>query len=783
MSIDTSRHRLGLLAVAALSLFGALFARLWVLQVVEGDTLALQAEGNAQQEVIVPAPRGRILDRNGVVLVDNREAIVLGLDRQVVDELEDDERAALLTDLVEALNVPPEALPPIVEPEDVQLDEDGVARTDEAEAEAEGEGTTETTQTTVAPTTVPEVGAPEAEPAAGEPQGADPTEPRTTYTVDDLERRLDDPRYSSLAPVPVADDITEDQLIFFSEQADRFPGVVVERATVRWYPYGQLAAHVLGYVGSLSDAQWAELEDDNDPRKPYVQTDEIGKAGVEAQYEEYLRGVPGKRVYEVDRRGRPVREIESLRQEPEQGDDLYLALDIRVQYLAEAALQTQLERQFQGQDGREAGGLVVMDHDTGQVRAMASYPTYDPSDLVGGISCPTWRDLQGVAPEGPCDERLTEELRALRRAGEAPVPKLLNRAIQGDYNPASTFKLASAYAALATGIRTPETTIADPGFVRFCEGDTEGCVKTNAGSTPYGAVNLRRSLTVSSDVYYYLVGSELWASREERGETIFQDKVAELGYGSPTGIDLPGELGGQIPTPEKEMEVAMALFEADPEAYDNDIEVAKDAGRWRTGFSADIAIGQKLTSTPLQNANAYAALANGGTLHTPSVLDKITAAGEPDEVRRAHEPDPIRSIDWGAARDEMIFAFRGVVDPTGQNDAGTAVRTFQGFPFGSMPLAGKTGTAQTGDDPRTGIERPDNSLFVAFTTGGPSAWTASAMLEYSGAGGFAAAPAVRMVLEPIADGSLFAFQVPAGGVIDQADAAQRADGIAVGAAD
>src|SRR5699024_7278849 len=136
----------------------------------------------------------------------------------------------------------------------------------------------------------------------------------------------------------------------------------------------------------------------------------------------------------------------------------------------------------------------------------------------------------------------------------------------------------------------------------------------------------------------------------------------------------------------------------------------------------------------------------------------------------------IRTIDWGLNRDALLRGFQGVVDPTGQNDRGTAVTTFTGFPFGAMPLAGKTGTAQTGED-RNGNERPDNSVLVAFSLGGPSAWTASAMLEYSGAGGLAAAPAVRMVLEPIADGSIDTFQIPLGGAIDQAQA--EADSAAI----
>lgn len=706
-----SRHRLGLLAVATLSLFGALFARLWYLQIVEGETFEAQAATNNTEVVITPAPRGRILDRNGVVLVDNRESIVVGIEKQEFQELSEGKQASLLQRLSEALS--------FAKPPDQQV------------------------------------------------------------SVADIEKKLGDARFSKFRPVPIAEDLSVQDEIYFSEQAERFPTVVVERTTVREYPYGSLAAHVLGYVGPLTDEQWADLDDDNDPKKPYVQTDEIGRAGVEASYEQFLRGTPGQRVYEVDRTGTIVRELEAQRVDPRPGDDVYLALDVRVQYKAEEALQAQLLNNFQGRAGAEAGSMVVLDHTTGQVRAMASYPTYDPAELVGGIPCPVWRDLQGLPREGRCGDAMTAEIKQRKVDGDPVTPKLINRAMQGAYPPASTFKLATSYAALKLGIVAPGDFIPDGGTYRLCEGDTPGCLKQNAGAKPHGNVDLQQALTVSSDVYFYRIGDIAWKRRDRIGEDALQEAVAELGYGDQTGIDLPGESGGSLPTPASELEVAEALFEADPAAYDNDIENARAAGRWVGGLSADFAIGQKASVTPLQTANAYAALANGGKVLEPTVIEKITAPNAPDDIR--FQPDPsdrlIRQLDFAGASQSYLLGFKGVVDPSIGQGLGTAVPTFAGFPFGSMPLAGKTGTAQTGEDPKTGIERPDNSLFVAFTEGGQSAWTASAMLEYSGFGSSAAAPAVRMVLEPIADGSIFAFTVPTDGTIDAESAAEQSAGL------
>ncbi len=712
MTTDNTRHRLGLLAVASLSLFGALFARLWFLQIVEGDTAKAEASENSTEVVITPAARGRILDRNGIVLVDNRESIVVGIDAQAFADLSDGKQAAVLKRL----------------------------STNLSEAR-----------------------------------------PEQPVTVKSIKQKLNDSRYSKFRPIPIVSDISEEAQIYFSEH----PSVVVERTTVRDYPYGSLAAHVLGYVGSLSEGQWEDLSKKNDPDKPYVQADEIGKAGVEAQYEKYLRGTPGRQVFEIDRTGRVVRELTKERVEPKAGDDVFLSIDAKVQYKTEEALQAQLMKAFQGPAGKEAGGLVVMDPSTGQIRAMASYPTYNPADLVGGISCPTWRDLQGLAPEGSCKgDSIDNEIKLRTKNGDAPVAKLLNRAYQGAYQPASTFKLASAYAAIQDGIRTKDTPTLDQGRINLCGGsDATGCNKKNAGNPPavHGSVSLSPALTVSSDIYFYEVGRDFWAKREQIGEDAFQKGVAELGYGKITGIDLPVEQPGQLPTPKSEMDLALSLFEKDPGYYDNDEDVARSYGRWNTGFSADMAIGQKLTATPLQTANAYAALANGGTLYHPSVLSKITATEDPNAIHKQYKPDPIRTIDWGDNRDAFISGFEGVVKYNPQNGQGTAVPTFTGFPFDQMPLAGKTGTAQTGKD-KNNNERPDNSVFVGFSVGGPTSWVASAYLEFSGGGAGAAAPAVRMVLEPIANQSIYSFEVPKGGAID-AEAAADDSGITAGGTD
>ena len=683
---DSARPRLGLLAITALSLFGALFARLWFLQIVDGRTLEQQVISNTRKTVILPAPRGRILDRNGIVLVDNRESTVVGVDWQAYSDLEPAQQARLRVRLADALNR-------------------GRLREDQ-------------------------------------------------ITTKDIAHRLNDSRFSHLRPVPIATDVSVSQEIFLKEQADRFPAVTVDRQAVRSYPYGSLAAHVLGYVGSLSEDQWKDFEKANDPKKPYIQSDEIGKAGVEARYESYLRGTPGRRVYEVDRTGGIVREIRSLRHEPRPGDDLYLSLDAKIQYKTEEALQAKI---VASDTPTPAGAAVLIDPRNGQVRAMASYPTYDPSELVGGISRDLWSELT-----------------------DKKTKILSNRAIQEAFPAASTFKLASSYAGLSLGIIQPNEVVVDQGTYKLCDGDTSGCKKRNSGGgAAMGPITLSTALPRSSDFYFYRVGHLAWV-RHKNGqapEDALQAKMKELGYGAKTGIDLTGETPGRVPTPATNRELADTLWNQSHENYGNDPALWQDARRWKAGYSADIAIGQfDVLVSPLQTANAYASLANAdGRLYQPSLLDRITKYRS-DVIVKPFEAKTIRTIDWHDWKPALLEGFAGVT----QSGLGTAYPPFQGFPFETFPVSGKTGTAEVGDDANS---KRDNSLFVGFGPNPDNQWVASVMIEGGGFGSEAAAPAARVILEGIADGSTARFTIPEDGRIDAEAAAERTAGIGVGGAD
>ena len=613
MALDSPRLRLGVLGVVVISLFAALLARAWYLQVVVAPQARIEATGNRVRTVQIEAPRGRILDRKGRVLVDNRVYSAV-----VVSRAELAKRKTLVLDrLAPLLGVP----------------------------------------------------------------------------ADVLRQRASDPRYSPYRPVPVARDVSKDKLIYIREHAPEFPGVDIAELTERSYPYGSLAAHLLGYVAEINDQELA-------PRKVqgYKLGDTIGKSGVELIYEQDLRGVPGVEDLEVDAQGRVLRTLDS--RPPAQGHDVQLSIDLDVERLAEDSLAKGLVADRAAWDPTEkkhfiapAGAVVVLDPRDGSVLALASNPSYDPSLFVNGIKPDVFKALND-APDHPLD----------------------NRAIQGLYAPGSTFKLVTALAGLTTGLIVPSTTVDDVGFIRIGQE-----IKKNAFSAAHGYVDLRRAITVSSDVYFYTIGVNFWERRQQYPDGI-QNEARVLGMGTPTHVPLPFEAAGRVPDPE----TRRRLHQRNPTAFPN--------GDWFTGDNANLAIGQgELVVTPLQLANAYATFANGGTLFVPRVATRI-ATVDGQTVREA-PPTPARTVALPGG-DAMLAGMLGVTsDPQG-----TAAGAFVGFDQSSFRIAGKTGTAQV-------FGKQDTALFCAFGPVPNPQFEVTVVMEEAGFGANAAAPVARRIFD------------------------------------
>jgi penicillin-binding protein 2 len=607
---DALRTRILVVGVVTLALFSALFARLWYLQVIESEQYEVAAEGNRVRIVPREAPRGRILDRRGRVLVENRVDNVVAVSRSLVG----DERGEVLSKLSTLLKVP----------------------------------------------------------------------------VAKLEERLEDRRFADFRPVPVATDADEAAMVAVRERQEEFPGVEARQVPVRRYRYGSLAAHVLGYVGEINDQELADRRQEG-----YRLGDKIGKVGVERAYEVDLRGVPGFESYEVDRRGNVLRLLGE--REPQRGHDVQLSLDLDVQRAAERSLARRIELAREG--GSEAGGgaVVALDARDGSVVALASYPTFDPTGFIHGITTEVWEQLNDPASFLP----------------------LNNRPVQGVYAPASTFKIVTSLSGLTTGQRDIDSTIEDEGRIEI--GDR---FFRNAGSKAYGRVDLRRAITVSSDVYFYKLGFDINGLDSQRREEI-QRVARSFGFGEPTGVELPFEQDGRVP----DREWKAAVHEANPEAFPE--------GRWFAGDNVNLAIGQgDLLVTPLQLTNAFAAVANGGTIYRPHVgarvVDRFGSVVREVEGEVEGEVEALTPERRAALIDGMI----GTVT----HREGTAYEAFKGW---SGPLiAGKTGTAQV-------RRKADTSLFVGVYPATSPRYVVGAVIEEAGAGAELAAPVVRDILANI----------------------------------
>lgn len=710
MDTQSKQVRLSAVGIVAVSLFLALFVRLWFLQGIDRTEFEAASVSNRLRVIHEEAPRGRILDRNGKVLVDNRTSIVVSLDREPLREMEDDEREDLFVDLADTL---------------VSFE-------------------------------VP-------------------------AKVGDLQRAYEDKRYSPQAYVPIAEDVTEDVEIYLAERGERFPGVVVERKAVRVYPYGNVAVHLLGYVGEINEEELVDrggtlpgssssttttaaaaetVAMEVADGKEYQLGDSIGKSGVERSYENDLRGVPGKRTIEVNAQGELV-DVVSL-DPPRAGDDVWLTIDVDLQAHAERELEAKIQAVRDGPPQSDNSGIlltnapqgsvVVQDPRNGQITAMASYPDYDPASVINGISQEYW-------------DALTDP--------NSGMP-LNNWALQGAYAPGSTFKLFTAHAAQRTGLLPGgDETINDTGVytAENCTGET--CEFTNAGSDPKGAVDVAQAMTVSSDVYFYRIADKFWQRRGEFGETPIQDAAADFGLGSRTGIPLPGENAGRMPTPADRK----AAYEARPDLF--------MTGDWRTGDNINTSIGQgDVLATPLQITDAYSTFANGGTRYRPQVVSKVTRtidatepAGQPDnyEVVREIEPEVMETVEFDPAH--YVKLWNGFVGVT-QNAYGTAAAPWSANPT-AWPMGGKTGTSQVND-------KADTALFVGWGPAIPNVeptYTVTVVIPEAGFGSTVAAPVAFRVLAPASNGQLpVACTVAEQAACDEAAEAALAQSLADAAA-
>jgi penicillin-binding protein 2 len=466
----------------------------------------------------------------------------------------------------------------------------------------------------------------------------------------------------------VKQDVRQELLAYVLERQSQFPGVEPESEFLRKYPHGTVGAHLFGQVGEVTEKQL------KDQRYNGVELgDRVGQAGIEAEYDRFLRGRNGAARVEVDALGNLTKTLK--RDQAQQGSQLRLSLDLNVQEAAQQALS--------GGTGR--GAFAVMDVDNGEVLALGSQPSFDPNIFTKPLS------------QKRLDALSSEEL----------GKPLFNRAIQGGYPTGSTFKLVTAAAALESGHITPETPLNDPGSLTV-----GGVTFENAGKVAHGTLALRQALTVSSDVFFYQLGQYM----NEKGMPL-QRWGHRLGIGSKTGIDLPAEEPGRLPTPRwRDRWYKQGLTERP----------------WSVGDNINLSVGQgDLLSNPLQMAVAYAAIANGGRVLRPRLGLRIEdASGQ--ALQQLDAPTARRLNISKANRDAILEGLYGAANEPG----GTSTPVFEGFP---IPIAGKTGTAEH-------VGKADQSWYVALAPYPNPKYVVAVTDEAGGFGADTAAPMARRIL-------------------------------------
>lgn len=538
---------------------------------------------------------------------------------------------------------------------------------------------------------------------------------RTATVLERYDLAVENNPYASML---VKENADKNAVTYISERTEEFPGVTVNDDWVRNYPNAELAAHVLGYTGAITEDELGR-----EPFKGLANDAVVGKGGVELAYEKLLRGKAGKKEYSVDALGRVVtmRRADGTRvdgqpevapelgrpdkiTDPVPGKDLALTLDLRLQRVAERELDAAMQRARVEEGAPGNGGAVIaMDPRNGEVLAMASRPTFEPQLFVGGVA-------------GPDEVALYEYL-----TSEQANSPFANRAVYGTYPGASTFKVFTGIAGLVYGVINPYTTYTDDGSCWLPAGVATGCWQSWRESYgpeygTHGTQNYYEAIMDSNNKYFFEVADRLWNSTDD--EDLLPKFFKKFGFGSKTGIDLPSEQAGRVPT----------------QSWQEETGSTPEDKYWGVGRWVNMAIGQgDLLVTPIQLARGYAAIQNGGKLVTPHLGLEVRDQNEEDGKNISPDSAGKVDVDQGVL-EATIEGMRRVT-----SEDGTARDAFKGA---DLEFAGKSGTGEM-----WGSSAPVN-WFAGWAENEENPLVVVVMVENAGwHSDTTAAPAVRHVLE------------------------------------
>ncbi len=505
------------------------------------------------------------------------------------------------------------------------------------------------------------------------------------------------------APITIKTDAGPGVLTVLGERASQFPGVLQKPVSIRDYPWGEMAAQVLGYVGDVSPAQ-LKLKAFRGVQGGTI----VGQEGLEYYYDRYLRGTPGTERVEVNANGYPVPSRLAPTQ-PKAGHGLQVTLDMGLQKESEKALLQGIDNARANGKPAVAGAFVAMDPRNGEILSLGSYPSFNPNRFAKPLTQHEYERLEGT--------------------GSAAGP-LTDRAVNGTYPTGSTFKPITAMAAIEGGVITPGEGLGSGQCIsvsteQFC----------NAGKADYGAVGLVQALKVSSDTYFFEVGE-----RANGYGDVIQNKAHELGIGQATGVDLPSEFEGVVPDAAWRQRENQRQIACEHEHPHGPCSIVSEVRPWSVGDDMHLAVGQgDLLTDPLQMAVAYSTLANAymnegnGEVVTPHIGKQIDESG--GGLLQSLSFPPKRHVHLNAT--DLGLVMQGIHEAASE-PGGTSADVWAGWNQSAHPVYGKTGTAQ-----HEGLE--DQSWYMCYVGDPQRPIVIAVTVEQGGFGAETAAPIARLM--------------------------------------
>jgi penicillin-binding protein 2 len=687
--------RVAIIGGVAMVMFGVIFFRLWYLQVLSGEQYVHEADVNRVRDLPIPAPRGKILDREGQAIVTSRTT--------------------------NAVQIVPPLLPPVVSKQVTAYEESLVpAETAYRDAVAQlAHLDSSLAAQRAGPTAAQRRELRRLRRLAQAPQVPVPPLPRSAVSTRRLFNRLgrviglsartiDERVVQGMTATPYANvtvktDAGVGPLTVLAERQNEFPGVVQQPVSIRSYNYGDMAAQVLGHVDQVTPE---ELK--MSAFRGVQQGTVVGQEGLEFYYDRYLRGRPGVQRVEVNASGYPV--PKALKPTPPTaGHALKLTLDLGLQKESEKALLQGIENARAGGKPAVAGAFTAIDPRNGEVLAIGSYPTFNPNRFAKPLTPGEWKELIGAA------------------AASGP---LTDRAVNGAYPTGSTFKPITAMATLEAGIISPSEGLGGGQCIsvnieQFC----------NAGHADFGAVGLVEALKVSSDTYFFEAGE-----RANAHGAVIQRMAHKLGLGQETGIDLPTELKGVVPDARWRQEDNAEELRCRRRRHVASCGIVSEVRPWTVGDNMHLAVGQgDLLTNPLQMAVAYSTLANAfehggaGTVVRPHLGREIDESST--ALVQSLPSRPRRHVHLNYA--DLSLVMQGIHEAASQS-GGTSADVWTGWDQAQLPVYGKTGTAE-----RYGKE--DQSWYMAYIADPKRPIVIAVTVEEGGFGAETAAPIARLM--------------------------------------